>query len=196
MLRLAARADAGGVGRSDVGAKTKPPWARAEESAAIQPSARAAGNGKEQSECVRKGRQRIHAQVAGDGAVTQSRKKRARRVETSTSGKQDESSRHTGGSADQIAAARDLAFLASFLTAPRSCLFGLVGLCHRSVASSQLPVVSSRLPVSTGRRIVKTRTGEFSPGGATELSPALQRWEKRKKWIKSRRDDRVLTHIL
>src|ERR1039458_143368 len=35
-----------------------------------------------------------------------------------------------------------------------------------------------------------------SPGGATELSPALQRWEKWKERFKSRRDDRVLTHTL
>jgi len=32
--------------------------------------------------------------------------------------------------------------------------------------------------------------------GASELSPALQRWEKWKKLIKSRRDDRVLTSAL
>jgi hypothetical protein len=34
-----------------------------------------------------------------------------------------------------------------------------------------------------------------SLGGATDLSPALQRWEKWKKPLKSRRDDRVLTPL-
>ena len=43
---------------------------------------------------------------------------------------------------------------------------------------------------------VERSKGEFSPGGATELSPALQRWEKRKERLKSRRDDRVLTNTL
>jgi hypothetical protein len=43
---------------------------------------------------------------------------------------------------------------------------------------------------------VERNVRESSPGGASELSPALQRWEKRKKLIKSRRDDRVLTHTL
>jgi hypothetical protein len=33
-----------------------------------------------------------------------------------------------------------------------------------------------------------------SPGGASELSPALQRWEKGNRGFKSRRDDRALTH--
>ena len=37
---------------------------------------------------------------------------------------------------------------------------------------------------------------ESSPGGASELSPALERWEKWKKRLQSRRDDRVLTHTL
>jgi hypothetical protein len=39
----------------------------------------------------------------------------------------------------------------------------------------------------------RTQARSPSPGGATELSPALQRWEKWNKRIKSRRDDRVLT---
>src|ERR1017187_1621806 len=39
-------------------------------------------------------------------------------------------------------------------------------------------------------------TMEFSPGGATELSPALQRWEKWSTRFKSRRDDRVSVHAL
>jgi hypothetical protein len=43
---------------------------------------------------------------------------------------------------------------------------------------------------------VERSTGECGPGGATELSPALQRWEKWKERLKSRRDDRVLTHTL
>ena len=43
---------------------------------------------------------------------------------------------------------------------------------------------------------VERNVPESSPGGASELSPALQRWEKRRKLIKSRRDDRVLAHTL
>src|ERR1019366_10136244 len=38
-------------------------------------------------------------------------------------------------------------------------------------------------------------TMEFSPGGTTELSPALQRWEKWSTRFKSR-DDRVFVHAL
>src|ERR1039458_8777014 len=38
--------------------------------------------------------------------------------------------------------------------------------------------------------------GKPSPGGATELSPALQRWEEWQERFKSRRDGRVLTHTL
>ncbi len=34
---------------------------------------------------------------------------------------------------------------------------------------------------------------QSSPGGTTELSPALQRWERWKEKLKSRRDDRGLT---
>src|ERR1035441_8303392 len=43
---------------------------------------------------------------------------------------------------------------------------------------------------------VERNSRKSSPGGATELSPALQRWEKWKEGFKSRRDDRVLTHTL
>ncbi len=43
---------------------------------------------------------------------------------------------------------------------------------------------------------VERNARKSSPGGATELSPALQRWEKWKERFKSRRDDRVLTHTL
>ena len=134
------------LGKSDVGANTRPPWASADESAAIHPIPRAAATARNSSECAREGRQRVHAQVAGDGAVDAVAKERApSEGKRRHHGKQHEGSRHTGGSADQIAAARDLAFFAGFLTAPRSCLFGLVGLCHRSVASSQLPVVSAQV---------------------------------------------------
>jgi hypothetical protein len=41
-----------------------------------------------------------------------------------------------------------------------------------------------------------TPNREHSPGGATELNPALQRWEKWKKWLKSRRDNQGLTPTL
>src|ERR1017187_45584 len=43
---------------------------------------------------------------------------------------------------------------------------------------------------SFSHSLVEPSTGECSPGGATELSPALQRWEKWKERFKSRRDDR------
>src|ERR1019366_1528577 len=43
---------------------------------------------------------------------------------------------------------------------------------------------------------VERNARKSSPGGATELSPALQRWEKWKERFKSRRDDRVLAHTL
>jgi hypothetical protein len=43
---------------------------------------------------------------------------------------------------------------------------------------------------------VEQNARKSSPGGATELSPALQRWVKWKERFKSRRDDRVLTHTL
>src|ERR1019366_7348596 len=47
------------------------------------------------------------------------------------------------------------------------------------------------------KRVARARfSRESSPGGATELSPALQRWEKWEERFKSRRDDRVLTHTL
>ncbi|MFZ0961800.1 MAG: hypothetical protein WAO35_12930, partial [Terriglobia bacterium] len=56
----------------------------------------------------------------------------------------------------------------------------------------QLPVVSSRFSVLSSQFSVGSPFSESpgfsliglsegSPGGATELSPALQRWEKRKK---------------
>jgi hypothetical protein len=52
-------------------------------------------------------------------------------------------------------------------------------------------------PVGTGKSLRNARfASESSPGGAFELSPALQRGEKLKKRLKSRRDDRVLTHTL
>jgi hypothetical protein len=38
------------------------------------------------------------------------------------------------------------------------------------------------------------RPGKASLGGATKLSPALQRWEKKRKRLKSRTDGRVLKH--
>src|ERR1019366_6584743 len=43
---------------------------------------------------------------------------------------------------------------------------------------------------------VERNARKSSPGGATELSPALQRWEMWKEKFKSRRDDRVLAHTL
>ena len=43
---------------------------------------------------------------------------------------------------------------------------------------------------------VERNARKSSPGGATELSPALQRWAKWEERFKSRRDDRVLTHTL
>jgi hypothetical protein len=41
-------------------------------------------------------------------------------------------------------------------------------------------------------------TKAYSPGGACQLSPALQRWEKRKTMsrVPERRDDQVLTRTL
>ena len=49
----------------------------------------------------------------------------------------------------------------------------------------------------SGRVRNKARfASESSPGGAFELSPALQRGKKLKQRLKSRRDDRVLTHTL
>ena len=125
------------LGSSEVGAKTRPPWASAEESAAIHPIAESGGNGEEQSGVCEEGRQRVHAQVAGDGAVDAVTEEAAPgEGKGRHHGKQDEGSRHTGGSADQIAAAGDLAFLAGFLAASRGCLFGLVVLCHSQSASA------------------------------------------------------------
>jgi mono/diheme cytochrome c family protein len=40
-----------------------------------------------------------------------------------------------------------------------------------------------------------SRLGKNSPGGANELSPALQRWVRWKKRVKSRRDDRLTTFV-
>src|SRR5208282_4253108 len=132
------------VGKSDVGAKTRPPRARAEASATVHPNPRAAMVAMKRPECVRNG-VGASMQVAGDGALQAVMKEAAPgQGKTRHHGKENEDSGHAGGRADKIAAARDLPFFAGLLAPARGCLFGLVGFRHKSVASSQFSVVSSQ----------------------------------------------------
>src|ERR1035438_10356872 len=60
-------------------------------------------------------------------------------------------------------------------------------------AASAVCVRARRLRAS---QWLERKDVESSPEGATELSPALQRWEEWQERFKSRRDGRVLTHTL
>jgi len=70
---------------------------------------------------------------------------------------------------------------------------------HPVIRSRPEGVIGESGPGNTIWRVSSPRAlsrSVLSPGGATNLSPALQRWENGKKRFKSRRDDRVLARTL
>src|SRR5208337_4446906 len=103
------------------------------------------GSGDEEPGVGKDGRQRVHAEVAGDGALKAVAVEAAEgEGEGRHQGEESEDGGRSGGGSDKIAAAGHLPLFAGFLAPPRGCLFGLVGFRHKSVASCQLPVASTQ----------------------------------------------------
>ena len=89
------------------------------------------GGGGEESKVVEQGGQSVHAERAGRRALEAVMKKTAKgQWERGHHGVENEGGSHTGGGADEIAAAGNLAFFAGFLAASRGGLFGLVRFGH------------------------------------------------------------------
>src|SRR5208282_788804 len=127
--------------------------------------------------------------MPGDGSIdTVAVKASKREREVRHQRKEDEDCGHARSGADEVAAARDLSFLAGLLTAPGSCLFGLVGLCHilgsrssassnrRSAISNQRSAINAAISALVSKSFPKhPRRGQSGRRTSAASTPPLRR---------------------
>ncbi len=136
LFQLGGGADAGGVGQERCGSEDQAALSECGRERNDPSQSQSGARGDEESGVCEEGSQRLHAQVAGNGALQAVMEKAAPgEGEARHQGEQNKGRGHARSGADKIAAAGDLSFFAGLLAPSRGCLFGLVGFCHRSVAS-------------------------------------------------------------
>jgi len=132
LFQLGGGADAGGVGQERCGSKDQA--ALSERGRERDDPSQSESGARRDEECgVGEDRsQRVHAKVAGDGALQAVMEKAAPgEGEARKQGEENKGRGHAGSGADKIAAAGNLPFFAGLLAPSRGCLFGLVGFGHR-----------------------------------------------------------------